>query len=185
MSVRPHRAGGGFVAVVAVVAGCSSTTAGDARGTTAVVSTTTAGTTTSAAPSGAPSAAPLDIDPCELLTADEATSLLLPARGEFEVLVGMPTCDWQGDRGGMSIGVNDELGLDGLVYDDTTVVTELVISDHRAARAPDDGGPGYCSVAFAVGENANVSLIALYLKDPLRACEVADRAAQLVEPKLP
>lgn len=168
----------------ASVAACGSTTAGDARGTTATSTPTASTPTSSVAPSPTASVAPVDVDPCTLLTAAEASGLGLPAQGELESLPGGPTCDWQGDRGGLLIGVNEDVDLDDVVFEDTAVVADVVVGDRRARRAPDVGRPGSCSVVLELGVGS-VSLVALYLDDPPRACEVADRAAQLVEPKLP
>lgn len=67
----------------------------------------------------------------------------------------------------------------------TSSVTDITIGRHQAKRAVETSGPGYCSVYFAICDTANVSVTALYLNDTPRACSVADRAAALIEPKLP
>lgn len=125
------------------------------------------------------------IDACDLLTAEEATSLGVPPQGRPDEIVGLRRCDWGTEEGGPSTTINEDLGIDGLVLTDASSVTDITIGRHQAKRAVETSGPGYCSVYFAIGDTANVSVTALYLNDTPRACSVADRAAALIEPKLP
>lgn len=137
--------------------------------------------------SPAPSSAALStglavVQACDLLTAEETASLNVPAQGHPDTVLGLRRCDWGTAEGGISTGINEKLGINGVVLTDASNIT---IGRHRAKRAVEDGGPGYCAVIFAVGETANVSVLALYLKDTPRACAAVDRAAAFVEPKLP
>ncbi|MGQ0777198.1 MAG: DUF3558 family protein [Pseudonocardiales bacterium] len=126
------------------------------------------------------------IEACELLSAQEVSSLGVPSQGRPEEVLGLRRCDWGGpDGGGISTGINEELGIDGLNLTDASSVTDITIGRHRAKRAVEGSGPGYCDIIFAVGDSANVSVLALYLNDTPRACSVADQAAALIEPKLP
>jgi hypothetical protein len=122
---------------------------------------------------------------CELLTAQEATSLGVSAQGRAETIVGLRRCDWVKPEGVVSTSINERRGIEKLNLAGSSSVTDVTIGRHRARRAVESGGPGYCEVFFAVGDTANVSVAALYTKDTPRACAAADRAAALVEPKLP
>ena len=181
MSIRT-----GFAALVLVVlvAGCSAPQAGiPAR---------------EPGPSGSPlsPASPLPtvtspaglaaIEACDLLTAQEASSLGVRPQGRAEKILGLRRCDWTTPGGGgVSTSINENHGIDGLNLTDASSVTDVRIGRHQAKRALEGSGPGYCQTIFAVGDTENVSVLALYLKDTARACAVADRAAVLVESKLP
>ena len=135
--------------------------------------------------SAAPPTGLATIQACDLLTAEETASLSVPAQGRPQMIVGLRRCSWNTEEGGISTGINEKLGINGVVLTDTSNITNITIGRHRAKRAVEDGGPGYCAVFFAVGDTANVSVLALYLNDTPRACAAADRAAAFVEPKLP
>jgi hypothetical protein len=140
----------------------------------------------SPAPSStAPSTGLGTIQACDLLTAEETAALSVPAQGRQETILGLRRCGWNTAEGGVSTGINEKLGINGVVLTDTSNITNITIGRHRAKRAVEDGGPGYCAVFFAVGDTANVAVQALYLKDTPRACAAVDRAAAFVEPKLP
>lgn len=142
--------------------------------------------TISPAPSStAPPAGLATMQACELLTAQEATSLGVPAQGKAEETAGLRRCDWAKSEGVVSTSINERRGIEKLNLADASSVTDVTIGRHRARRAVEGSGPGYCDVFFAIGDTANVSVSALYLKDTPRACAAADRAAALVEPKLP
>jgi hypothetical protein len=107
-------------------------------------------------------------------------------QGRAEKALTLRRCDWTAPGGGgISTKINEKLGIDKRNLSDASSVTEVRIGRHRATRALDGIGPGYCEIAFAVGDTANVSVQALYIRDTPRACAVADRAAVLVESKLP
>jgi Protein of unknown function (DUF3558) len=126
------------------------------------------------------------IKACDLLTAQEASSLGMRPQGEAEEVVGLRRCDWTTPGGGgVSTGINEHRGVEELNLADGSSVTDVRIGRHRAKRALDGSKPGYCEIIFAVGDTANVSVLALYLNDTARACAVTDRAAVLVESKLP
>ena len=125
------------------------------------------------------------IDACDLLTTEEATSLGVPPQGRPDEIVGLRRCDWGTEEGGPSTTINEDLGIDGLNLDDASSVTDITVGQHQAKRVVEGSGPGYCNVIFAVGDSANVSVLALYLNDTPRACATADQAAALIEPKLP
>ncbi|MGH3534945.1 MAG: hypothetical protein ACRDQG_09585 [Pseudonocardiaceae bacterium] len=85
----------------------------------------------------------------------------------------------------MSTTINEDLGTDGLNLADSSSITDITIGRHRAKRAVEGSGPGYCNIVLAVGNTANVSVLGLYLDNTPRACAAVDKAAAFVEPKLP
>ncbi|MGH3807346.1 MAG: DUF3558 family protein [Pseudonocardiaceae bacterium] len=126
------------------------------------------------------------IEACDLLNAQEAGSLGMRPQGRAENILGLRRCDWTTPGGdGVSTSINENRGIDGLNLADASSVTDVTIGRHQAKRALEGSGPGYCETIFAVGDAANVSVLALYLNDTTRACSVADRAAVLIESKLP
>ncbi len=126
------------------------------------------------------------IEACDLLTAQEASSLGMRPQGRAEKISYLRRCGWTTPGGGgVSTGINEHLGIDGLNLADASSVTDVRIGRHQAKRALDGIGRGYCEIDFAVGDTANVSVLALYRNDTARACAVADQAAVLVESKLP
>lgn len=125
------------------------------------------------------------IEACDLLTAQEAGSLGVPPQGRPDEIVGLRSCDWGTAEGTVSTTINEELGIDGVDLTDASSVTDVTLGRHQAKRALETSGPGFCGVYFAVGDSANVSVLALYLNDTPRACAAADQAAAFVEPKLP
>ncbi|MGH3914678.1 MAG: DUF3558 family protein [Pseudonocardiaceae bacterium] len=169
------------LSVVLVVVSCSVPDADTPAG----VLTPSPSSQTSLPPSTALTTALAAIEACDLLTHEEATSLGVPAQGAPEEILGLRRCDWATQEGTVSTGINEELGIDGLNLDDASSVSDVTIGRHQAKRVVEGSGPGYCSVAFAVGDSANISVLALYLNDTPHACAIADRAAALIEPKLP
>jgi len=169
--------------VVLTAAGCSAPEAGAPAAASAP--SVPPSSQASPLPSAAPSTGLATIEACDLLTAQEVNSLGAPPQGRAEEVLGLRRCDWGGMEGGVSTAIDEELGIDELVLSDASSVTEITIGRHQAKRAVETSGPGYCNVFFAVGDSANVSVLALYLNDTPRACAVADQAAVLIEPKLP
>ncbi len=99
--------------------------------------------------------------------------------------MGLRRCDWGGNEGTVSTAIDEESGIDKLNLADASSVTDITIGRHQAKRAVETSGPGFCSVFFAVGDTASVTVKALYPHDTARACAAADKAAAFVEPKLP
>jgi hypothetical protein len=163
--------------ILIMVAGCATPHAGNSPSEPG----------TAGPPSAVASPASLaTIEACDLLTAKEASSLGMLPQGEAEKIIGLRRCDWTTPDGdGVSTGINEQLGITGLNFADASSVTDIKIGRHQAKHAVETSGPGYCQTVFAVGDTANVTVQALYLNDTARACDVVDRAAVLVESKLP
>lgn len=170
--------------VLVLAAGCSAPKPGapaDNPSTSVPPPSAQASLSTSTAPPSGLAA----IEACELLTTQDASSLSLPPSEPARDILGLRRCDWVGPDGGVSTTINEDLGIDGLNLADASSVTDVTIGRHQAKRVVEGSGPGYCDVIFAVGDSANVSVLASYLNDTPRACAVADQAATLIEPKLP
>lgn len=169
----------GVVALVLLVAGCSAPQAANPARAPGL-------STPSLPPAFPPPAGLAALQACDLLTAQEASSLGMRPQGQAEEILGLRRCAWTTPEGdGLSTGINEKLGIDGLNLADVSRVTDVAIGRHRAKRALDSSEPGYCEIIFAVDDTANVSVLALYPNDTARACAVTDRAAVLVESKLP
>ncbi|XVS66324.1 DUF3558 domain-containing protein [Actinosynnema sp. CA-299493] len=174
------------VAFVMLVTACA-----DQSGTATPASTTTATTATyDSTSSAAPTASALaEVNPCDLLTADEATSLGLTSPGEADRVGGTESCDWQqSGNGGLVVGIRPTSGLGDLTYD-TAKGQQINVGKYDAVRieAP-NGAQALCDVLIAVSESSSVQ-VAGNLKgnstDTAAACERATRAADLIAPKLP
>ncbi|MBV9142944.1 MAG: DUF3558 domain-containing protein [Pseudonocardiales bacterium] len=174
----------GVAALVLLLAGCSAPQVGSparAPGPSAPLVPPASPPPTVTPPTGLAA-----LQACDLLTAQEASSLGMRPQGRAEEILGLRRCDWTTPGGGgVSTSINEKLGIDGLNLTDASRITDVTIGRHRAKRALDGIGPGYCEIDLAVGDTANVSVLALYLNDTARACAVTDRAAVFVESKLP
>ncbi len=176
------------LALVLAAAGCSFPQAAAPDGQSEPSGRASVASPAPASPAPSNTAPPMGLatlQACALLTAQEANTLSLPVQGKAEKIVGLRRCDWAKPEGVVSTSINEKGGIEKLNLADASSVTDVTIGRHRARRAVEGSGPGYCDVFFAVGDTANVSVSALYLKDTAQACAAADRAAALVEPKLP
>lgn len=172
-----------------ILSGCTSTEAGEP---TAGGDTDTARTPSTAGPSAEQLAA---IDPCALLADTEARQLGVPPPGARNDMAGASACGWQlpvqddpqFDTGLLvGVAIDPVTGIDELTVPPDAVVTPTTVGDHEGrVVAGDNFGPGSCSVELRLGPNAAALVDVLAGQDTERACEVATRAAALVEPKLP
>lgn len=180
-----------LVAVTALaigLAGCSSETPGnatpgdDANGGS-VPSFPEGSTTTDTPPeTSTGGSGTADLQPCDLLSAEDLSALDLPASGEENELGPARTCQWQTSGSHtVSVGVIDELGIDDVQSDSPP--EPVTVGSHDAVQYV--GVVGTCGVAIAVTESSRVDVLGTAGGDMTKACEVANQAAELVEPKLP
>jgi hypothetical protein len=128
---------------------------------------------------------------CTLLNEDERAALGL-REGRERVNDGHRVCAFPADDEAfvVSVSLYPGEGLDDIVPE-TILKASLRIGAHDAIAHHD--GNSICVVSFEVGKSASVDVgtgIAKQAKsatpdDLARACEVAERAAGLVEPRLP
>jgi len=188
--MRDRRAvGAALVGAGLILSGCASTEAGMP---TAGGDAGRASTPSTAGPSAEQLAA---IDPCTLLADTEARQLGVPPPGVRNDMAGASVCGWQlpvrddpqFDTGLLvGVAIDPETGVDELAVPPDAVVTPTTVGEHRGrVVAGDNFGSGSCSVELRLGPNAAALVDVLAGQDTERACEVATRAATLVEPKLP
>jgi hypothetical protein len=177
------------IATLAIgLSGCSSETPGSAvpgatdGGGGAPPSTDDTATPPSTEPSEDEDGGTAALEPCELLTAEDLTALGLPTDENQERDVGPARgCQWQASGSHtVTVGVIDELGLDNVVSD--TDVEQLTVGSHDAVRY---SSGGTCGVAIAVTDSSRVDVLGTANGDMTRGCQVANQAAELVEPHLP
>lgn len=180
-----------LVPVVALLAlglvGCSDETAGDATpGESTNRPTIPGGDTSTEAPtesgeSGGGDSGTADLQPCDLLTADELAQFNL-GEGVEDELGPARQCKWQASgQQTVAVGVIDELGTDQVQTSGSK--EPMKVGSHDAVRY--DGVLGTCVVAIGVTDSSRVDVTAAADGDLQKACTVAKQAAQLVEPKLP
>jgi hypothetical protein len=177
------------IATLAVgLVGCSSESLGDARaqddGTDIQIPAEDGGGATTAPTEAAEAetdARAGSLDPCELLSADDQSALSL-GPGQEEALGGARTCLWQAP-GSHTVGTQiwDNLSIDE-VQSNTEPQTKTVAS-RRAMQYT--GNLGVCAIALELTDSSRVDVTGVAGGDMDKACEVANRAAELVAPKLP
>ena len=179
-----------ILAVAALaLAGCSQETAGSAApggdtGEKTGVPTIPGGETTeepteTSEPGGDSGTA--DLQPCTMLS--EGDQYRLKVTGGTEDEVGPERlCQWKASGSHtVSVGVVDELGLDGV--QSSGAKTPMKVGSHDAVQFT--GGVSSCAVALGVTDTSRVDVISTANGDEAKACTIAKQAAALVEPKLP
>jgi hypothetical protein len=172
------------------LAGCSSAQSGSALPGAGVPADSGGGqtTTASAGPSSAASATS-SIKPCSLVSATDLAQYGTFAAPQEKELGGARSCLLQRTRQsasdkelGVSINVRDTQGTD-TVTDLGGGKTTGKLNGRTAIEAP---GPaqGGCLMALAVGDNARVD-VSITADSAQEACTVAEKVADVVEPKLP
>jgi hypothetical protein len=174
------------------LAGCSSSQPGMALPSTGVPTSASAGQTTSTAPAGPSSSAAVgtsSIDPCSLLRVSDLTQYGSFSGPGKENLGGARVCGFQRTRQsasdkelGVSINVRDTQG--------TSTVNDVGggkqtgrLNGRPAIEAPAPSQRA-CLMALAVGDNARVD-VSITADSAQEACAVAEKVADVVEPKLP
>jgi hypothetical protein len=130
------------------------------------------------------------VDPCELLSAGDVTSLGLPHPGKADKVGGAETCSWNisGGEGGLAVGVRPKQGFKDLDYEGEKT-SQLKIGKYDATKieAPLGGAYG-CDVVISITESSSVQILGSVKAsstDTAAACDRATRAAELIAPKLP
>ncbi|MGQ0840280.1 DUF3558 domain-containing protein [Actinokineospora sp.] len=172
---------------------CSTETAGTALpGQSTNTSTPTASPSTSAkrptSTKPAPNDSPLtDTDPCTLLPDAGKTELGLSGSGEPDDIGSGRGCKWRlrGPKDTYIFGVDiyDTLGIKDLPNDINN--RQLPNIGDRPAVETGLTGAETCSVTMGVTETSRVSTTAVAGVDRAKACQLALRLAELIEPGLP
>ncbi len=128
-----------------------------------------------------PDSGTADLQPCDLLSAQDLTALGLPGCGVERDVGPARSCQWQTSGSHtVSVGVIDELGIDGVRSDSTPA--PLDVGSHRPVQYV--GVLGTCAVAIEVTDSSRVDVLGSAGGDMTKACGFANQAAELVEPKL-
>jgi len=124
------------------------------------------------------------LDPCELLTPAERAQLQLPG-GEPDNTGGDPGCNWNkgADGGLVSVTVLESQGINQLNPGNATKIENVTIGTHQGRRL--EFPEGNCSFDIAITNASSVTVAALVAEKLPEACVLAQRAANLIEPKLP
>lgn len=164
------------------LAGCSSSTGGDA----------TFATTTTAPTSTASQIAQQlqSLDPCSVLSFSDANKLHLVKKGRDDnASANSRGCGWDTDAN--VVGATNEWGftfsilLDNSATDvNTQGVTVKQVSTNGRSGLQLDGHDGTCVVTMAI-TNTSAAMVTTSSTNQSQACSYATDVAALVEPKLP
>ena len=146
------------------------------------VSRTTAGTpsaTTSPSERGDTLA---DVNPCDLLGSADVAALGITKSGKTEKVGTERVCRYETADGAVSPGIRTNVGLAGVVVDGP--ISDLSIGSHQARQMR--SSTGGCFVFLGVSASSRVDVLGSELRgDQDAACDLALRAAKLIEPNLP
>jgi hypothetical protein len=180
-----------LVAVIAsalCLAGCASETPGDATpgdtGNGGSLPSFPEGTETETTtePSEEPGSGTEDLEPCELLSAQDLAALGLPDEPDEQDIGPARSCQWQASGSHtVTIGVMDALSIGDVVS--ATTPQPKDVGSHQAVQYTD--GAGLCAIAMPVTDSSRVDVSGVAGGDDAKACDVANQAAELIEPKLP
>ena len=177
----------GALTAALVLTACSQNSSG-----TPTPQNTGAEATTSAkaSTSNTASATPItDIDPCTLLNPTERTQLGGLGEGERRDLGGGIGCSWLASgKHRIGINLNDKLGIQDLKDPGGTSI-ELTVNGRKARKIPGSTQAGtnrMCEFGLEIGPSSRALIIVTMVSGTTEeACQIADQAAQVFEPKLP
>ncbi|MFD9962921.1 DUF3558 family protein [Amycolatopsis sp. NPDC058986] len=170
-----------------VLAGCSS----QQSGTASPAGTASGGPSSPpASASGAPGGSTASLDPCTLVSgSDLSTYGTFDGPAKQDVGAGARDCQLVRQRANASddtltvdITVRDNAGLDALPDNGGGKKPGTMTSGRKAVQAPQP--PEGCVLALAVGTGSRVD-VSIVSADSAKACDIASKVADVVEPKLP
>ncbi|GDY31372.1 hypothetical protein GTS_30050 [Gandjariella thermophila] len=82
------------------------------------------------------------------------------------------------------VSVSDKLGIGDLDISSGRLST-ITVGRHEGRKLEEGSGPGNCDVAIAVSATSRALITAVAGQDTAKACDVAMRVANAIEPKLP
>lgn len=149
--------------------------------TSAKSETKTTSTTATSSPTKADSLA--DTDPCELLSPSDKADLGVTKSEGPENVGGARLCRVRTATGGFTPGIWDKAGLAQIVAKGP--MSDLTIGSHQAKQMRSDATGG-CTVFLGVTASSRVDVVVQDRQgDQDEACDLALRAAKLIEPNLP
>ncbi|MBY8851228.1 DUF3558 domain-containing protein [Saccharothrix longispora] len=164
---------------LSTVAACGGPVTGEAQ------PATDATTTTSAAESSGSTDAPAsldDVEPCDLLTREEAEQAFGPLREapERDDLGTARSCTYSPQRRSLGIDVRTDAGLADV--QPSGEVTDLMIGGRAAKQVIAAGGTCIVAIEVTRASRVDVAFTGETKDDP---CALAGQVAELVEPRLP
>ncbi|RZQ62078.1 DUF3558 family protein [Amycolatopsis suaedae] len=153
------------------------------------------GCTTTVAGSAQPGAEPPAqqvLDPCAMLTPEQATALGLEPTGvltpgDTERLV-PPSCRWgpaeDSEWDAVTVAASLDIPL-ASYHDGQQPVGEVQFGGLKWSKYPSTFGDGFCNYGTALSERSFVEISVLNASDGKKACEQADRAGPFVASHLP
>jgi hypothetical protein len=117
---------------------------------------------------------------CSILSQADMGQIGISA-GEEMKLGSARACQYQGSGFNITIGIFDDLGLEDVT--DRTQLTPLKVGSHDAVRGLTSAG--LCVFAVKTSNTSRVDVSSGARADEQKACEMAKKAAEVVEPKLP
>ncbi|CRK59621.1 hypothetical protein [Alloactinosynnema sp. L-07] len=175
--------------VTLALAGCSQQTDGSPTTATEAPSLPateqTRATTSTISPPGNPLA---DADACDMLDDAGKKELGLSGAGEPGKVGRERTCKWRlrgpQDTYIFSVDIADKDGIKDIPASANKVEVPK-IGNRETVQTALGGGAGTCSVSMAVTDKSRVSTTVGAGTDKAKACELAYRMAQLIEPSIP
>jgi hypothetical protein len=170
------------MAAATLVAACGAPTPGQAK--PAAGATAAGPSFTGSAPSGSSSASGgslKDVDPCTLLTKDEAQQLGAVGEPKPERIGSAQTCGWKPEGVSFHVAIRANAGLSG-AQPNGGEIRDTTVGHHQAKQLVDVSGS--CGIFIGVTSTSRVD-VSLNSGPRVDPCPLALQVAQLVEPKLP
>lgn len=131
------------------------------------------------------------LDSCKVLANDLGKLQLQPgvegALQETSRGVGARECAYKSsaDHGtGVTIALWDSKGLNKLNYEGEKP-EQVTVGSHHAYKVQNSANPGICELDISVSESSTATVIGGSHTNTPAACDLMNRAAQTLEPKLP
>lgn len=125
-----------------------------------------------------------EIDPCSLITTTDLAQLgLVEAEPESDTIAGRPLCDWSVPNTSVVVYLHPTSGIAEINTNRATRVENRTIGAHdgRLVERPN----GTCDIDIVVTDTSAVTVSAVTLGRPADACPLVERAATIVEPRVP
>ncbi|AHH95483.1 DUF3558 domain-containing protein [Kutzneria albida] len=171
----------GLIVVAFVTVGC---TGSPVQGDPGPVKTPVTSEATTSASTGSNTSGPTlaTLNPCDLLSSADISAIGGSEAGKKSTLAGAPTCDWGVGAAGVNVLVLVDKGTADLST--SGKITETQFGSHQARELR--GSAGECRIAIAVTSKSRVDVTGVDDSGSQdKACALGEKAAKLVEPKLP
>ncbi|MER7013383.1 DUF3558 domain-containing protein [Saccharopolyspora sp. NPDC000359] len=128
---------------------------------------------------------PADLDPCQLLTSEEAAQFNPKDDAERYDVAGAKNCEWALQNGLLSVAVHPDRSVDQLNLDGSDI-EETSIGSRRAKVVKPSPDESTCQVVFEITDSTSAGVrVKARGGTNDEACQQATKAAGLVESRLP